>query len=222
MIRLCGASQDQLPSQKQLLGCIAPAFCKAWRDHHGTVRDENAARRSLGGLLLLECCDVRGRLAYADNGRPYVQEAGVDFSITHTARHVFCAVEFPDDRSGTLLRVGLDAEELERVRRLRISALAERWFTARELAVFQSDPTPLTFARIWTRKEALVKWTGEGISALHSADTCLAEERLGVRFYEYRVDGTLLSLCCRAEAVPPKAVEFCLDSCPTGREFRNT
>ena len=108
-------------------------------------------------------------------------------------------------------RVGLDAENLARIATVRVCPLADRWFSERELDFFLSDPTDRTFLRVWTRKEALVKWTGEGLSGLREADTVAAESVYGVRFYEYRVEDTLLSLCTHEDTPPPSGIRMLSD-----------
>ncbi|MBQ2735267.1 MAG: 4'-phosphopantetheinyl transferase superfamily protein [Clostridia bacterium] len=222
MIRLCGVHLVQLPSRSKLSRCVNPDFYDVWRVNHRSVRDERAARVSLGGLLLLDYCDIKGILAYEANGRPYIKRSEIDFNITHTDQQIFCAVETPDGAFDTSLRVGLDAENLKRIQNIRICPMASRWFTEREFAEFQKDPTDLSFSRIWTRKEALVKWTGEGFRALRCADTTLAEQTLDIRFHEYRIGDTLVTLCCRACATPPKEIEMLPNSCLLEKGIRIT
>lgn len=222
MIQLCGVNLEQLPDRSALSRCIDPVHYEAWCLRHRGMRDERAARASLGGLWLLEHCGVRGALAYDADGRPYLAHTALDFNITHTDRQIFCAVETPDGAFDTAWRVGLDAEHCRRIRNDRIEPLARRWFTEAELAVFQKDPTNLAFLRLWTRKEALVKWTGEGIRAMRGMDTTRAESELEVRFCEYRLGDTLVTLCCRASATPPREIEMLTDPCLFERDFCNT
>ena len=86
--------------------------------------------------------------------------------------------------------------------------MAERWFTENEQAFFYRDPSELSFLRVWTRKEALVKWMGEGLRALREADTVLAESMYGVRFYEYAVEDSWVTLCCSCHSRPPQTVQM--------------
>lgn len=86
-------------------------------------------------------------------GKPYFPNSPLHFSITHTRRHVFCALsERP---------IGIDAEEADRDISLK---LAEKILSPGEYARFQSAPDPrqalLTF---WVLKEADSKRTGHGL-----------------------------------------------------------
>jgi hypothetical protein len=82
--------------------------------------------------------------------------------------------------------------------------LAARWFTEAERCVFAADPTAAQFLRIWTRKEAMVKYTGEGLRALACADSENVALR-GLRLCAYETDGALLTLCTLPEAHLPRS-----------------
>ena len=86
-------------------------------------------------------------------GKPFFPDSPVHFSITHTPRHVFCAL--------SSVPVGIDAEEADRKISLR---LADKILSPAEKARFAGAADPrralLTF---WVLKEALVKYTGEGL-----------------------------------------------------------
>ena len=136
----------------------------------------------------------RGASCLHLGGRPYLPNGEAECSITHTEDWIFCAVCVSKD--GTCpSRVGVDAENGQRLSPSRLEALSSRWFSPQEQRLFLEDPSPFTFLRIWTRKEALVKWTGQGMAGLRSSDTTRAEKDLALAFAEYRVEGTLVSLC---------------------------
>ena len=86
-------------------------------------------------------------------GKPVFSGKNVHFSITHTKRHVFCALS---DRP-----IGIDAEELDRPVK---PHLAKHILSEGELAQYLQAPDPqralLTF---WVLKEAAAKQTGRGI-----------------------------------------------------------
>ena len=207
MIRLFGAELHLLPSADRLADALNSQFLAAYHARHGERHHARAATASLAGLLLLQASGMRGKLIYDDNGRPYLADATCDFNITHTNRYVFCAVETPDSQ-GEICRVGLDAEDLSRLSGERIPKLAERWFSDAERAYFASVPKVETFLRIWTRKEALVKWIGTGLVDLSHADTLAVEAERGIRFAEYRVSETLLTLCHGENACAPQEIRM--------------
>lgn len=207
MIELIGLYLNQLPGRHALIALLDDRLYGAWRDRHKSIRDELAVKASLGGLLLLQRMGIREALAYDEKGRPYIKDSNFDFNITHTDRMVIGAFESPD-RGEALpeaspCRVGVDAENLARIASVRIAPLAARCFTEAEQEQFLETPTDNTFLRIWTRKEAFVKWLGEGLRVMRRADTVIAHKTHGVKFSEYRVEDTLITLCHRAEAAPP-------------------
>ena len=86
-------------------------------------------------------------------GKPYFSGSDIHFSITHTKRHVFCAL--------STAPIGIDAEELDRqVNPL----LAEKVLSPGEKAQYDlaedKNKALLTF---WVLKEAAGKRTGQGV-----------------------------------------------------------
>jgi 4'-phosphopantetheinyl transferase len=93
----------------------------------------------------------------AAHGKP-VLPGGPGFSLTHAGALVGVAVR-PDGA------VGLDVEQVRALTDL--AALAEHVYSPAERA----RHTAADFFRIWTRKEALLKATGDGLAAPMSAIT---------------------------------------------------
>lgn len=86
-------------------------------------------------------------------GKPYFPGSAWHFSISHTKRHVFCALSRRE--------VGIDAEELDRQIDLR---LAEKILSPGEKARFDAAPDKrLALLRFWVLKEAAAKLSGEGL-----------------------------------------------------------
>ena len=86
-------------------------------------------------------------------GKPYFASGTPHFSITHTKRHVFCALsETP---------IGIDAEELDRDIDLR---LAEKILSPGEMAQYlAAQDKRIALLTFWVLKEAAAKCTGEGL-----------------------------------------------------------
>ena len=103
----------------------------------------------------------------APHGKP-VLPSGPGFSLSHAGELVGVAVR-PDGP------VGLDVEQLRDVADL--DALAGHVHSPAERS--RPCPDPAGFFRTWTRKEALVKATGDGLSAPMTAIT-LAPDRPAV------------------------------------------
>jgi 4'-phosphopantetheinyl transferase len=121
-----------------------------------------ALRRRLGDLLgadpgLLRFASSRCVRCGGPHGKPVLagDHAGtLHFSLSHSGSAVaVAAADAP---------VGVD---LEAVQPLPAAKLAARFFAEdeRRLVASAADP-PATFVRLWTRKEALLKATGEGIA----------------------------------------------------------
>lgn len=89
----------------------------------------------------------------AERGKPCFVSETLEFSISHTPRHVFCALS---DRP-----VGIDAEEADRPTRLE---LAERILSENEKVRYAAaEDKNLALLSLWVLKEASVKCTGEGL-----------------------------------------------------------
>ena len=139
-----------------------------------------------------------------ENGRPYaVQTVGTpkfDFNFSHAGRYVVCALAIAE-KDGETPRIGVDVEiPHEAVKKERLS---RRFFTKNEIAQLESaDYSDRAFLRIWTRKEAYLKFVGTGLSGgMQTADTT-DPDALGVVFTEYTVDGdpeAVLTVCTASE-----------------------
>ena len=92
---------------------------------------------------------------YDDSGKPYLDNANYEFSISHTAGVVIIAV--------SLGRVGVDIESIRH--RKNILGIAERFFAKNELeSLKDSSCIYKDFFTLWTLKEAQVKMTSDGIA----------------------------------------------------------
>ncbi len=86
-------------------------------------------------------------------GKPYFLNSQWHFSISHTQRHVFCAL--------SRRPVGIDAEETNRQVNGR---LADCWLSETERAHYdRQEDQNAALVRLWVLKEALAKQTGRGI-----------------------------------------------------------
>jgi 4'-phosphopantetheinyl transferase len=124
------------------------------------------ARFVLGRAMLRKClghfleqAPESVELAYTEKGRPVLpHDERIQFSISHTQDLV--AVALTDGAS-----IGIDLEAVSP--HLDLFELAERVFSAEDLATFQAHPAHeklAAFYRAWTRKEAYLKARGEGIA----------------------------------------------------------
>ena len=136
------------------------ALQPAWRKNRIDGLKMAADRRlSLGAGLLLQKAlpgaDLSAVLT-GENGKPYLKDAGVSFSLSHAGAYALCAVG-PEE-------LGCD---IEKIRPLH-AGVAERFFHPEELALLRAEPDAAVrerlFFRLWTLKESYIKATGKGLS----------------------------------------------------------
>ncbi len=126
-------------------------------------------RNLLGRYLGLEPAALR--FAYGPRGKPYLADPAsrLHFNVSHSGGMALLA--FAEDRE-----LGVD---LEQERSLSdADSIAERYFSLREGAQLRRLPEAErrpAFFRCWTRKEAFIKATGDGLSyPLDAFDVTLA------------------------------------------------
>ncbi len=127
-------------------------FGDAFMAHIGAVKAPAARLSSVSAWALLyrtlaECGLPAGRVVFGPHGKPFFEDADVQFSVTHAGSVVAVSVS---DRP-----TGVDVESCARAVRPR---LLERCLSAEEKRDFDGD-----FIRLWCRKECVVKLTGEGL-----------------------------------------------------------
>lgn len=115
------------------------------------------------------------------------------FNLSHSDHWLFAA--FCRDQP-----LGVDVEETQRANDA--DALADRYLSAAERAQVDLKGRE-EFFRIWTRKEARLKASGEGLRVRLSEVDTLAEAGVGLWHFEtvYPSDGVVASLCY---AAPPR------------------
>jgi 4'-phosphopantetheinyl transferase len=134
-------------------------------------RDRNAYTATRGALRTL-AGHYAGHapealiFGYQDRGKPYLATppAGVDLNVSHSGDYALLAFT----RTGPL---GVDVERKRPLSDL--PALAKVSFSPHEYAAWCRLPPldqPEAFFAVWSRKEAFIKATGEGVSQLADFD----------------------------------------------------
>jgi 4'-phosphopantetheinyl transferase len=140
------------------------------RDRRRFIVSHGVLRMILGRYLRIDPSRVQFR--YSSRGKPYlageIQGDAIRFNLAHS--HELAVYGFTRGRE-----IGID---LEYVRPLvDAEEIAGRFFSAREKAKFRSLPESLkleAFYNCWTRKEAYLKATGDGLGrALDTFDVSL-------------------------------------------------
>lgn len=119
------------------------------------------------------------------SGRPYLDMAGADISVSHSKNLVAVAISMPsDDLSAAHMpnvelfdiidRIGKVGIDIELVRKdaEKLKRIAKRYFFKSEQDIlFNGNEFTHLFTQMWTLKESICKLTGEGLSGIRNADT---------------------------------------------------
>ncbi|MGB0561829.1 MAG: 4'-phosphopantetheinyl transferase family protein [Spirulinaceae cyanobacterium] len=122
-------------------------------------------RRLLGGYLGLAPEAIE--FSYGDRGKPYLAQHPVQFNLSHSGDGLIYA--FSRDRP-----IGVDIEQLQRAKDW--LPLARRFFCGTEASAIAAVPAAeqaIAFFKLWTRKEAYLKATGEGLQGLAKIEIAL-------------------------------------------------
>lgn len=98
-----------------------------------------------------------GEIKRTKFGKPYIDHP-LFIGVTHTDDVVIIAIDEKE--------FGIDAEKVGRKMERR-EKIAERFFTENELLQARDDES---FLDIWVKKEAYIKFTGEGLSGMKACD----------------------------------------------------
>ena len=115
------------------------------------------AHAALRGILALHLAVAPASLVFSaeENGKPCLEGHPVRFNLTHAGSLALVAVS-------PIRRLGID---LEPIRDLADALALAEHFHPNELASLRlSHPNPRAFFECWTRKEAFVKATGQGLT----------------------------------------------------------
>jgi 4'-phosphopantetheinyl transferase len=150
-------SSPSIPSSDELTRASRFHFEK---DRIPFARCRSALRFLLSRYLRIPAVEIR--FEYQPSGKPELaaqQNPGqLLFNVSHSAGLALIAVSADH-------RVGVDIEKIRPD--VDVTALAERFFSLRERAGLQALPDHLRvpgFFACWTRKEAFLKATGDGLS----------------------------------------------------------
>ena len=149
------------------------------------MRKREARLASLGAEVCLSCAlnlPLPLNLNVAENGKPYL-ENGREFNISHSGDYVVCAV---DEKP-----LGIDIERISRMRKAVFERIASPLEKATAEKLSDSDKNEY-YCSVWTKKESLLKLTGEGIRKELSG---VCTESAGEHFYTKRLGNYILSLC---------------------------
>lgn len=139
-------------------------ICGERLDHIKAMRKAEDRRRSIAGTILMqEYLFQHGRtlqdVKVSRDGKPFVE--GLHFSVAHSGSVAVLAADETE--------IGVD---IEGIRPFPKNVLARKFTVGEQSLVLHSGNSDEMFMRIWTAKEAYLKWKGTGIrSRLDQIDT---------------------------------------------------
>lgn len=145
--------------------------------------EKDKIRSLVAGLLIRHAVGDKP-LIFGEHEKPYVADNSLYFSVSHSGEIVAIATDS--------IEIGMDVEALPSLDRLKI---ADRFYHVNEREyVHHAEDELRAFCRIWTRKEAYLKCTGEGISTdLTAFDTTTPP--LSERIITEDLEDYCLSVC---------------------------
>ena len=154
-------------------------------------------------------------IAHDGKGKPFWKGGSLSLSLSHSGSYIATAV----GREA----VGVDVEK----KRKAVPAVAKRWFRPEENALLETLSEPertRLFFRLWTMKEAALKYAGEGLSGGLETVDCLAlieaarrgaEDALAGRSFALDGDATVGVVARRGE-LPMEARLFTIEAVEQG------
>ncbi|MCR5451480.1 MAG: 4'-phosphopantetheinyl transferase superfamily protein [Lachnospiraceae bacterium] len=190
-------SEDEKAMMLKLLG-------NERREYALSIQDKNPAgclERLAAGYLLEEELLQRGidnrELTYlrSENGRPYIKEINLDFSLSHSGRFAACAIgpkpAYADPSHHMTFGIDIEDTLLHR-NKDRLLNIAKRFFTEKEkkeLLNSDEDIDLQSFLKLWTKKEAAAKASDIPGARMISA------ELSNFSFYSIKEYDYILTLC---------------------------
>lgn len=189
---------DITPFQNQMLYERYYAFASEERKKHICVLHKKEDRqRALAGWLMLQCAlndqkiaKAQRRIVCAENGKPYLADHTIRFSISHSGKVALCAVCESE--------IGADVQMLH----VPSPALQKRILSVTEQNWLRQQPDfARGFTGIWTRKESFLKATGRTIFCDLQTVSCLPGLTLELdgqhwHFLEAELFDQPASVCC--------------------------
>lgn len=154
----------------------------------GRERTENLVRKAAELYITEERIRlgaVSGQILRTERGKPYFKEVPIEFSVSHTKDLWVCLI----DREP----VGIDVQE---IRQCRSEKIAARYYTEDEREYIRTMGET-GFFQIWARKEAYVKYTGDGFTEQIKQFSTL--KGTSVEFIDFDIRAGVKGSCCMKE-----------------------
>ncbi|WP_242833507.1 4'-phosphopantetheinyl transferase family protein [Desulfosporosinus youngiae] len=154
------------------------------KKENAATYSELFARNVLGKWLEVDGSSLS--ISINEFGKPYLRDyPNIHYNISHKKGAIVCAVS--DEP------VGVDIERITNFNK----RIAERFFTQNEQTYIFADKRnqDQRFAKVWTRKEAYVKWIGKGMMIPFTSFDVLQLDHNNVFINTEFVGGYVISVC---------------------------
>lgn len=135
-------------------------------------------------------------------GKPFIKNRDIYFSLSHSGNLLICAV--------SRYNIGADCQIINIKDIERCKKIAARFYSSHENIFLNSLPEAKYinhFFKIWTKKEAYIKYTGKGLA--EGLSTFSVNHLDGVRFIKYTgISGAYIYLCCGEDNSDDLRVEY--------------
>lgn len=169
-----------------------------YAERKNSVSTEEAIRKIFSEYYDLKNIEIKR----SETGKPFLKNAPLFFSVTHTGTFLFVAVS---DRN-----IGIDAEPLDRA--LDYPPVLSRF----PLSERKEIRNKTDFFKHWTAKESTIKWLG-GTLATDLKKLCylsgqmfFRETKLPVRISHFEKENHIVALCRDTESADPPFVRILL------------
>lgn len=160
-------------------------------DKAGLQRKDSVMGKALLCCMLKECYGITDFFVDCDdNGKPFIVNGTIHFNISHCDNRVICVCSDGE--------VGCDIERIREYNK----KIVRRFFSAEEYKVLSESKTPdADFIRMWTLKESVLKYSGEGLSGgldFWNFSRHYKQEKFqinGLYFICFEKDNYIISVC---------------------------
>ncbi len=164
-----------------------------------TACGRTAAEAYAAGILLRDVLNIRKNedLRIPENEKPYMADGSCFFSLSHSTSFAVLAV--------SPVEIGADTEPVRPL----TDSLMRKVFTEEERQFAQKDPEKKPVL-LWTRLEALLKLSGEGISGIDKRTKSLLSSGEQIYFNSFEYEDSFISTSCERDL----PVRFMTDNKP--------
>lgn len=135
----------------------------------------------------IEFAKENARICRQERGKPYFDCIPVEFSVSHTGDLWVCLMNEGNQPIGVDIQIERNTD---------YEKIAKRYFTQDEQQ-YISKHGRCGFFRLWARKEAYAKYTGDGIT--RKLSDVSTQNNIDVFFMDFQIKEDVAGACCTKE-----------------------